>query len=104
MLKDPSGHDNIQDEQTACSSYNSKYPDHITSGIGLMVREVGLGSEDPEFKSHSVVESIPGGVDSACHSFEVGKMSVTSQLAGILHWSGDLSGILPNIQRDCLGL
>ena len=32
-------------------------------GVGLMVRVVGLGSEDPEFKSHSAVEIIPGGVD-----------------------------------------
>ena len=29
-------------------------------GVGLMVRVVGLGSEDPEFKSHSAVELIPG--------------------------------------------
>ena len=43
-------------------------------GVGLMVRVVGLGSEDPEFKSHSV-ELIPGGVDSACHPSEVGKMN-----------------------------
>ena len=42
-------------------------------GIGLMVRVVGLGSSDPEFKSHSGVELIPGGVDSA----EVGKMSAS---------------------------
>ena len=34
-------------------------------GVGLMVRVVGLGSLDPEFKSHSAVELIPGGVDSA---------------------------------------
>ena len=27
-------------------------------GVGLMVRVVGLGSEDPEFKSHSDVELI----------------------------------------------
>ena len=44
-------------------------------GVGLMVRVVGLESEDPEFKSHSAVELIPGGVDSACHPSEVGKMS-----------------------------
>ena len=38
-----------------------------------MVR-VGLGSSDPEFKSNSAVDLIPGGVDSACHPSEVGKM------------------------------
>ena len=43
-------------------------------GVGLMVRVVGLGSEDPEFKSHLSVELIPGGVDYACHPSEVGKM------------------------------
>ena len=43
--------------------------------VGLMVRLVGLGSEDPEFKSHSAVELTPGGVDSACHPSEVGKVS-----------------------------
>ena len=44
-------------------------------GVGLMVRVVDLGSKDSEFKSHSAVELIPGGVDSACHPSEVGKMS-----------------------------
>ena len=44
-------------------------------GVALMVRVVGLGSEDPEFKSPSAVELIPGGVDSACHHSEVSKMS-----------------------------
>ena len=51
-------------------------------GVGLMVRVVGLGSEDPEFKFHSAVELIPGGVDSACHPSEVSKNEC--QLAGIL--------------------
>ena len=46
-------------------------------GVGLMVRVVGLGSENPEFKSHSAVELIPGGVDSACHPSEVGKLSAS---------------------------
>ena len=45
-------------------------------GVGLMVRVVGLGSKDLEFKSCSAVELIPGGVDSACHP-EVGKMSAS---------------------------
>ena len=46
-------------------------------GVGLIVRVAGLGSEGPEFKSHSAVELIPGGVDSACHPSEVGKMSAS---------------------------
>ena len=46
-------------------------------GVGLMVMVVGLGSLDPEFKSHSAVELIPGGVDSACHPSEVSKMSAS---------------------------
>ena len=49
----------------------------IMPGVGSVVRVVGLGSHDPEFKSHSVVELIPGGVDSACHPSEVGKMSAS---------------------------
>ena len=32
-----------------------------------MVRVVGLGSYDTEFKSPSAVELIPGEVESACH-------------------------------------
>ena len=35
----------------------------IMPGVGLMVRVVGLRSKDPEIKSHSPVELIPGGVD-----------------------------------------
>ena len=31
-------------------------------GVVFMVRVVGLGSKDPEFKSPSAVEIIPGGV------------------------------------------
>ena len=46
-------------------------------GVGIMVRVVGLGSSDPEFKSPLAVEVIPGGVDSACHPSEVGKMSAS---------------------------
>ena len=42
-----------------------------------MVRVVGLGSYDPEFKSHLAVDLIPGGVEPACHPAEVGKMSVS---------------------------
>ena len=43
--------------------------------VGFMVGVVGLGSENPEFKSHSAVELIPGGVDSACYPSEVGRIS-----------------------------
>ena len=46
-------------------------------GVGIMVRVVSLGSQDPEFKSPSAVELIPGGVDSACHPSEDGKMSAS---------------------------
>ena len=46
-------------------------------GVGLMVGVVGLGSEDPQFKSCLAVELIPGGVDSACHPSEVGKTSAS---------------------------
>ena len=46
-------------------------------GVGLMVGVVGFGSEGPEFKSCSAVELIPGGVNSACHPSEVGKMSAS---------------------------
>ena len=46
-------------------------------GVGLMVRVVNSGSQDPEFKSHSAVEVIPGGVDSACHPSEHDKMSTS---------------------------
>ena len=40
-----------------------------------MVRVVGLGSSGPEFKFRSAIKLIPGGVDSAYHPSEVGKMS-----------------------------
>ena len=46
-----------------------------------MVRVVGFGSQDPEFNSHSAVELIPGGVDSACHPSEVGKLSASLLVA-----------------------
>ena len=47
------------------------------TGVGLLVRVVGLGSKDPEFKSPLADELTPGGVDSACHPSEVGKMSAS---------------------------
>ena len=46
-------------------------------GVGLMVRVVVLVSLDPEFKSRSDVELIPGGVNLTCHPSEVGKMSAS---------------------------
>ena len=46
---------------------------------------VGLGSQDPEFKSPLAVELKPGGVDSACHPSEVGKMSA-SLLVPVSEW------------------
>ena len=46
-------------------------------GVGLMVRVVDFGSQGPEFKSRSAVELIPGGVNSACHPSEVGKISAS---------------------------
>ena len=49
----------------------------IKLGVGLMVEMVGLDFSDPEFKSHLSVELIPGGVDSACHLSEVGKISAS---------------------------
>ena len=49
----------------------------MLAGVGLMVRVVGFGSEGPEFKSHSAVELIPGGVNSTCHPCKVGKMSAS---------------------------
>uniref|UniRef100_A0A8C4NHV2 Ras homolog, mTORC1 binding n=1 Tax=Eptatretus burgeri TaxID=7764 RepID=A0A8C4NHV2_EPTBU len=67
-------------------------------GVCLMVRVVGLGSNNPELKSHLVVQLIPGGVDSACHPSEVGKMS-----ASMLVYCGDPSRIVSNSQGDCFG-
>ena len=53
------------------------HSDYSMPGVGLMVRVVGFGSQGPEFKSRSAVELIPGGVNSACHPSEVGKMSAS---------------------------
>ena len=47
---------------------------YFMPGVGLKERVMGFGSEGPAFKSHLAVESIPGGVDSACHPSDVGKM------------------------------
>jgi len=73
-------------------------------GVGFTVRVVGLGSEGPKFKSHSFIELISGGVDSACHPSKVGKMS-TSLLGWLSHLnilcqSGDPSRIVPNCPGD----
>jgi len=46
-------------------------------GVDLMIKVAGFGSLGPEFKSCSSVELIPGGVNSACHPSEVGKMSAS---------------------------
>ena len=70
-------------------------------GVGFMVWVVGLGSLNPEFKSHSAVELIPGGVDSACHPSEVGKMSASLLVSCVgveTH-----QRIASNSQGDCLG-
>ena len=65
-------------------------------GVGLMIRVVDSGSLDPEFKPHLAVELILSGVDSACHPFEVSKMS-----ASILCRSGDPSRTVSNSQGEC---
>jgi len=70
-------------------------------GVGLMVKVAGFGSQDPEFKSHSAVELIPGVVDSTCHPSEV--LQNECQLAAILCRSGDPSRIVSNSQGVCLG-
>ena len=51
-------------------------------GVGLMARVMGLRSLGPEFKSCLAVDLIPGGVDSACHPSEVGKIS--TRLLGMI--------------------
>ena len=60
-----------------CSGFCKEYADYYIPGVGLMVRVVGLGSKDPELKSHSAVELITDGVDSACHPSDVGRMSAS---------------------------
>ena len=65
--------------------------------VGFMVGVVGLGSENPEFKSHSVVELIPGGVDSACSHSEVGKMS--SSMLVYLIGVGTRPGLCPTAKE-----
>ena len=69
-------------------------------GVGLMVRVVGLESSDPEFKSPFSVKLIPGGVDSACHPSEVGKMSASLLVSCI--GVATRPGLCPNSQGDCL--
>ena len=53
-------------------------------GVGFMVGVVGLGSDNPEFKSHLAVELIRGGVDSACYPSEVSK--ITQCWSTVLEW------------------
>ena len=80
-------------------------PPSLMYGVGFMVRLVELGSGSPDFKSHSAIELVPGGIDLARHPSEVGKMS--SSLRGclsqssVLHRSGDPSRIVPNNPGDC---
>ena len=70
-------------------------------GVGLMVRVVSLGSLDPEFKSRSAVELIPGGVNSAYHPSEVGKMSASM----LVYCVGVATrpGLCPRAKENCLG-
>ena len=49
-----------------------------------MVEVAGLGSSGPEFELLSAVEWTPGGVNSACHSPEVGEMSTDVLVIGAL--------------------
>ena len=58
-----------------------------------MAGVVGLGSSDPEFKSHLAVELIPGGVDSACDPSEVATPTHdTSKLSLIFAYFGRMTG------------
>ena len=74
---------------------------NLMPGVDLMVRVVGLGSWDPEFKCHSAVELIPGGVDSACHPSEVGIMSACLLVScvGVV----TRPGLCPTAKETCLG-
>ena len=47
-----------------CAALNSKFGECVPD-VGFLLGVVGLGSSDPEFKSHSAVELISGGVESA---------------------------------------
>ena len=104
---------------TCCLSLHCKWQSTIRSSlfpkllcsimpvVGFMVRVVGLGSSVPEFKSYSNIELIAGGVDSACHPSEVGKMSISLvrllSHSSIPCRSGDLSRIVPNSPGDWFG-
>ena len=46
-------------------------------GVGFVVRLAGMGYQGPEFEHLSAIVLTPGGVDSACHPSEVGKMSAS---------------------------
>ena len=69
-------------------------------GVDLTVRVAGLGSWDPEFKSCLAVELIPGGVDSACHPSEVGKMSASLLVSSV--GVATRSGLCPIAQETAL--
>ena len=60
----------------------------LMPGVGLLTGVVVLGSKGPEFKSCFAVELIPGGVDSACHPSEVGKMSASMLVVVLINWCG----------------
>ena len=82
----------------ACEAPLTLTPEYIEimPGVGLMVRVVGLRSQEPELKSCSAVELIQGGFDSARHPSEIGKMSTS-----LLVSCGDPSRIVPNSPGDC---
>ena len=61
-----------------------------------------MGSKDPEFKSCMAVELIPGGVDSACHPAEVGKMSTGTNLLVSCVRVATRPGLCPIVQETAL--
>ena len=76
----------VVNEDIACSHFQ------VMPGVGVMVRVVGLGSKDLEFKSHSAVELIPGGID--CLSSFQGRQN-ECELAGILCRRATCPGLCP---------
>ena len=78
-------------------------------GVGFTVRVMGFGSEGPEFKSRSAVELIPGGVNSACHPSEVGKISVSMLVScvrvttrpGLCPIAKEIASAAPTLYTEC---
>ena len=66
-------------------------------GVNLMAGVVGLGSEDPKFKSCLDVELIPGGVDSDCYPSEVSKRSASLLVSCVR--VATRSGLCPIVQE-----